>query len=175
MANIPGKFCAFYSILICDVQNIPTVVTKEGFLFDKEVILKYIISKKNEYNRKLKEYERQKTGDLKELEEIAAAQNKIKLDKFMKTEKNIKDASGKSGLRDILTEDSRVYVHSRLSRCQWQQIDLQHVSGKGQSSSKLLGAIKHSGRKQSQSAKARQSHLLPNHRKTSENERSHRC
>jgi len=31
-----------------------------GFLFDKEAILEYIITKKNEYCRKLKEYEKQK-------------------------------------------------------------------------------------------------------------------
>jgi nitric oxide synthase-interacting protein len=32
----------------------------DGYLFDKEVILEYIITKKNEYSRKLKEYEKQK-------------------------------------------------------------------------------------------------------------------
>jgi hypothetical protein len=31
-----------------------------GYLFDKEAILEYIITKKNEYFRKLKEYEKQK-------------------------------------------------------------------------------------------------------------------
>jgi nitric oxide synthase-interacting protein len=32
----------------------------DGYLFDKEAILEYIITKKNEYYRKLKEYEKQK-------------------------------------------------------------------------------------------------------------------
>lgn len=32
----------------------------DGYLFDKEAILEYIITKKNEYCRKLKEYEKQK-------------------------------------------------------------------------------------------------------------------
>jgi hypothetical protein len=32
----------------------------DGYLFDKEAILEYIITKKNEYFRKLKEYEKQK-------------------------------------------------------------------------------------------------------------------
>jgi nitric oxide synthase-interacting protein len=32
----------------------------EGHIFDKEAIYQYIITKKNEYSRKLKEYERQK-------------------------------------------------------------------------------------------------------------------
>ncbi|KAG6463721.1 hypothetical protein O3G_MSEX014038 [Manduca sexta] len=35
------------------------VVTKEGYLFDKEAILEYIISKKTEYTRLLKKYEKQ--------------------------------------------------------------------------------------------------------------------
>jgi hypothetical protein len=33
---------------------------KDGYLFDKEAILEYILTKKREYARKLKEYERQK-------------------------------------------------------------------------------------------------------------------
>jgi len=33
---------------------------KDGYLFDKEAILEYILAKKREYARKLKEYERQK-------------------------------------------------------------------------------------------------------------------
>ncbi|KYN09328.1 Nitric oxide synthase-interacting protein like protein [Trachymyrmex cornetzi] len=36
------------------------VITKDGFLFDKEAILEYILTKKKEYARKLKEYEKQK-------------------------------------------------------------------------------------------------------------------
>lgn len=35
------------------------VVTKEGYLFDKEAILEYIVTKKNDYTRKLKQYEKQ--------------------------------------------------------------------------------------------------------------------
>lgn len=66
------------------------VTTKDGYLFDKESILQYIITKKAEYSRKLKEFERQKDTDSKELEQIAEADNKRKIDLFMKTEKNIK-------------------------------------------------------------------------------------
>lgn len=33
---------------------------KDGYLFDKESILEYILTKKREYARKLKEYEKQK-------------------------------------------------------------------------------------------------------------------
>lgn len=69
------------------------VVTKDGYLFDKQAILEYIITKKNEYNRKMKEYEKQKKSDEQELAEIAAAENKKKLEEFVKTEKNIKIGS----------------------------------------------------------------------------------
>ena len=41
------------------------LVSPAGWLFDKEALLKYIIEKKQEYARKLKEYERQKDRDLK--------------------------------------------------------------------------------------------------------------
>lgn len=41
------------------------MVSPDGWLFDKEALLKYIIQKKQEYARKLKEYERQKDRDLK--------------------------------------------------------------------------------------------------------------
>jgi nitric oxide synthase-interacting protein len=73
------------------------VVTKDGYLFDKEAILEYIVAKKAEYARKMKEYERQKNSDEKELEEIAAAENKKKLEHFVRTEKNIKGQPSTSG------------------------------------------------------------------------------
>jgi hypothetical protein len=65
-------------------------VTKDGILFDKQSILEYIITKKNEYNRKCREFENQKKTDEEKLAEIAAAENKKKLEEFKKTEKNIK-------------------------------------------------------------------------------------
>ncbi|XP_070508440.1 nitric oxide synthase-interacting protein homolog [Chironomus tepperi] len=69
------------------------VITKDGYLFDKEAILQYIITKKGEYARKMKEFEKQKKSDEDELAEIAAAENKRKLEEFVKTEKNIKIGS----------------------------------------------------------------------------------
>lgn len=82
-------------ILALQPARIP-VVTTDGYLFDKEAILQYIITKKAEYARKMKEYERQKDTDVKELQEIAAMENKKKLEKFIKTEKNIKSGKRKS-------------------------------------------------------------------------------
>ncbi|KAJ9598438.1 hypothetical protein L9F63_010882 [Diploptera punctata] len=68
------------------------VVTPDGILFDKEAILEYIITKKHEYCRKLKEYEKQKRKEETELAELAAAEERSKLNNFVKTEKNIVSA-----------------------------------------------------------------------------------
>ncbi|XP_053674819.1 nitric oxide synthase-interacting protein homolog isoform X2 [Anopheles nili] len=65
------------------------VITKEGYLFDKEAILTYIISKKNEYSRKMKEYEKQVKQDEEEQTAKDNAEAQKKLDKFISTEKNI--------------------------------------------------------------------------------------
>ncbi|XP_038116081.1 nitric oxide synthase-interacting protein homolog [Culex quinquefasciatus] len=65
------------------------VITKDGYLFDKEAILTYIITKKKEHTRKMKEYERQVKQDEEEQNEKLNAENKKKLDKFISTEKNI--------------------------------------------------------------------------------------
>lgn len=69
--------------------NIPICFSKDGYLFDKEVILEYVIRKKNEYSRQLKEYERLK----KKEEEESALQTSKELDNkissFLKTENNI--------------------------------------------------------------------------------------
>ncbi|XP_059059518.1 nitric oxide synthase-interacting protein homolog [Achroia grisella] len=70
------------------------VVTKEGYLFDKEAILEYIVSKKTEYTRKLKHYEKQLKKEDAEKAELAAAEKEAKLIKFMNREKNISSNSG---------------------------------------------------------------------------------
>lgn len=65
-------------------------------MFDKESILQYIITKKAEYSRKLREFERQKDSDTKKLEQVAEEDNKKKIDLFVKTEKNIQTPSSSS-------------------------------------------------------------------------------
>lgn len=65
------------------------VITSDGYLFDKEAIIQYIISKKNEVSRKLKEFEKQKRKEEAELEELAEAERRSKLNDFLKIEKNI--------------------------------------------------------------------------------------
>lgn len=63
--------------------------SKDGFLFDKEAILQYIVTKKTEYARKLKEFERQKRMEDNEAAELNAVEEQKKLIKFINTEKNI--------------------------------------------------------------------------------------
>lgn len=63
--------------------------SKDGFLFDKEAILQYIITKKTEYARKLKEYERQKAIEDSEAATETALEEQKKLQKFISAEKNI--------------------------------------------------------------------------------------
>ncbi|XP_060811195.1 nitric oxide synthase-interacting protein homolog [Bombus pascuorum] len=65
------------------------VVTKDGYLFDKEAILEYVLTKKKEYARKLKEYEKQKQQEEEQSNEKSANEELQKLQKFLKGEKNI--------------------------------------------------------------------------------------
>ena len=83
--SIKGFDCCSLTLQPCENP----VVTKDGWLYDKEAILKYMIEKKQEYARKCKEYERQKNEDLKELHELAEAEKADKVSKFEKAEKNI--------------------------------------------------------------------------------------
>lgn len=72
------------------------VITKDGYLFDKEAILTYIITKKKEYTRKMKEYERQVKEDEEEQADKVNAETKKQLDKFISIEKNIVSTKVKS-------------------------------------------------------------------------------
>ncbi|XP_067126866.1 nitric oxide synthase-interacting protein isoform X2 [Centruroides vittatus] len=64
------------------------VVTPQGFLYDKEAILEYVIHKKKEIAKQLKEYERQKKKEEQELLELAKAEQASKAETFLKDEKN---------------------------------------------------------------------------------------
>ena len=56
----------------------------------------------------MKEYERQKDSDVKDLAEIAAAENKKKLEKFVRIEKNIKSSS--SNFQNVSFSFPSVYI-----------------------------------------------------------------
>uniref|UniRef100_V9IMG2 Nitric oxide synthase-interacting protein n=1 Tax=Apis cerana TaxID=7461 RepID=V9IMG2_APICE len=60
------------------------VITKDGYLFDKEAILEYVLTKKKEYARKLKEYEKQKQQEEEQSNEKSANEELQKLAKFFK-------------------------------------------------------------------------------------------
>ncbi|XP_060534658.1 nitric oxide synthase-interacting protein homolog [Cylas formicarius] len=77
--------CCSLSLQPCRIP----VITKDGYLFDKEVILEYIISKKNEHSRKLKEYERLKRKEEDENTQKRASEVEKKVASFLKSENNI--------------------------------------------------------------------------------------
>lgn len=84
------------------------VVTKDGYLFDKEAILQYIITKKNEYSRKLKEYER-----LKKLEENESSQELNRkrqecVEQFVKSGKPVNGAVEKPSTSREAKEESSI-------------------------------------------------------------------
>lgn len=58
-------------------------------MFDKEVILEYIIRKKNEYSRQLKEYDRLKKKEEEDNASKILEQVDAKVMAFLKTENNI--------------------------------------------------------------------------------------
>ncbi|KAK9299236.1 hypothetical protein QLX08_007683 [Tetragonisca angustula] len=76
------------------------VITKDGYLFDKEAILEYVLTKKKEYARKLKEYEKQKQQEQEQSNEKSANEELQKLQKFLRGEKNIVSRS------QIITKES---------------------------------------------------------------------
>lgn len=83
--SVKGFDCCSLTLQPC--RN--PVITKDGYLFDKEAILTYIITKKKEFARKMKEYERQLKEDEEEQVEKANAETKKQVDRFISTEKNI--------------------------------------------------------------------------------------
>lgn len=62
----------------------------EGHLFDKEALLQYMITKKNEISRKLKEYEKQKHKEEEELIELGRAEQQSKVNDFLNRESMVK-------------------------------------------------------------------------------------
>lgn len=59
-------------------------------MFDKEALLQYIITKKNEISRKLKEYEKQKHKEEEELVELGRAEQQSKVNDFLNRESMVK-------------------------------------------------------------------------------------
>ncbi|KAG5894146.1 hypothetical protein JTB14_024934 [Gonioctena quinquepunctata] len=85
------------------------VITKDGLLFDKEVILEYIITKKNEYNRKLKEYERMKKKEEEENSQRNASEIDKKVSTFLKSENSIVSKPMDGFKSETIQEGSKFY------------------------------------------------------------------
>lgn len=64
------------------------VITPDGWIYEKEAILEYILHKKMENAKLLKQFEKQKDQKNKDLVELAEIEQKEKLEKFLKTEGN---------------------------------------------------------------------------------------
>lgn len=69
------------------------VITPLGILYEREAVLEYIIQKKSDAIRKLKEYERQTKREARELQELADAEQRSKTERFLKLEKGITSSS----------------------------------------------------------------------------------
>ncbi|CAB0037619.1 unnamed protein product [Trichogramma brassicae] len=65
------------------------VITKDGYLYDKESILQYILTKKKEYARKLKEYERQKQKKTEQSQQESATKELEYLKNFLEKSRTI--------------------------------------------------------------------------------------
>ncbi|KYO30336.1 nitric oxide synthase-interacting protein [Alligator mississippiensis] len=65
------------------------VVTPDGYLYEKEVILEYILHQKKEIARQIKAYEKQKNEKRTELEELSRAAEESKVRGFLDKEMSI--------------------------------------------------------------------------------------
>lgn len=74
--------CCSLSLQVCREP----ILTKDGVLFDKQCILEYIVAKKNENSRKMKEYEKQCKKEQLELQELGEAEQRSKVEKLLKAE-----------------------------------------------------------------------------------------
>ncbi|CAD6208490.1 GSCOCG00010489001-RA-CDS [Cotesia congregata] len=83
--SVKGFDCCCLTLQPC--RN--PVITPDGYLFDKEAILEYILSKKREYSRKLKEYEAQKRKEEDNVKEETVNEELKKFESFLKCEKII--------------------------------------------------------------------------------------
>jgi len=70
------------------------VITPHGYLFDKESILEYIITKKRDITKQQKLYENQKNKSKDELAELGAAEARSKAETFLDKQKGLRTSEG---------------------------------------------------------------------------------
>ena len=63
-----------------------TFLRPDGWIYEKEAILEYILHKKMENAKLMKQFEKQKDNKKKELHELAEIEQKEKIEKFLKSE-----------------------------------------------------------------------------------------
>jgi len=76
----------------CSLTLQPTshaVISPQGYIFDKEAIIKFFLDKKATYNKQMKEYEKQKEAEVTETREFIEEEKAIEKAKFEEREKNI--------------------------------------------------------------------------------------
>lgn len=82
----------------------------EGWIYEKEAILEFILHKKLENAKMLKKYQKQKEEHDKEMKDLADIESKEKLDKFMKTEgKLVSSTEKESSTSSKKTENTSEY------------------------------------------------------------------
>ncbi|XP_067830615.1 LOW QUALITY PROTEIN: nitric oxide synthase-interacting protein [Heptranchias perlo] len=65
------------------------IITPDGYIYEKEAILEYILHQKNEIAKKIKAYEKQKNVKKAELAELAKAEKETKVKAFLEKESTI--------------------------------------------------------------------------------------
>ncbi|KAI2799034.1 hypothetical protein RDWZM_006775 [Blomia tropicalis] len=83
------------------------VITPDGYLYDKESIFSYFIKQKHEIAKKMKQYEKDRTKEERELQELAQKEYNDKRDKFLQNEIKV--------VRDHSTSTSSNSVGSSIS------------------------------------------------------------
>lgn len=101
------------------IQLFSCLYRPDGFLYDKEAILEYIIHKKAENVRKTKDFEKQKRRDVKEQADIVEAEEKTKSDAFAKLEKNLVSSSSRSTVGSQISVSNMSGDNKRKLPCFW--------------------------------------------------------
>lgn len=86
--------CCSLSLQPC----INPVITPEGWIYEKEAILEYILHKKVENAKLLKKYQKQKEEHDKDMKDLADVESKERLEKFLKAEGKLVSASSSKDL-----------------------------------------------------------------------------
>ncbi|GIX91297.1 nitric oxide synthase-interacting protein [Caerostris darwini] len=82
------------------------VVTPDGYLYDKEAVLEYIIHQKTVIAKRMKEYEKQQKKETEEMAELARAEEESRAKKFMEMENSIMTKSSTSTSSDTVSTSS---------------------------------------------------------------------